>query len=312
VDTRTIRPSQKLVVPEPAAKAPVDAPAIKAARPFSSLVQVDVSARSHPGRVRDRNEDHFFIGRIGRSLDTLLTNLPDGSVPLRAEEVGYTLIVADGMGGHAAGEIASSMAISTLVSLSLDAPAWIMRIDETVLPELASRIRQRVHDVNALLIEHSKKYETLRGMGTTLTAFRSIGRDALVFHVGDSRAYLLRAGHLHRLTRDHTYAQLLVDTGAMPEDAEDLDRLRHILTNAVGGRSEDVHLDVDMVRLCDGDRVLLCSDGLTDLVEDELMAGVMGTGPASEVCERLVDLALDRGGRDNITAIVGVYTLPQC
>ena len=112
-------------------------------------------------------------------------------------------------------------------------------------------------------------------MGTTLTAARSLGRDLMITHVGDSRAYLLRAGGLHRLTRDHTYAQLLVDTGQLAPGDVAGSRHRHVLTNALGGSNEDVQVDTDRLQLEDGDRLLLCSDGLTDLVDDETMTRIL-------------------------------------
>jgi serine/threonine protein phosphatase PrpC len=146
-------------------------------------------------------------------------------------------------------------------------------------------------------------------MGSTLTAARSFGRDLLIVHVGDSRAYLLRAGRLERLTRDHTYAQMLIDTGQVSANDVTLSGVRHILVNALGGSVEHVAVDVDLLRLEDGDRLLLCSDGLTDCIDDTTMATSLdGAQPSGEICQRLVQLALDRGGRDNITAIVATFT----
>src|SRR6185503_1791544 len=98
--------------------------------PFSSLIRIDVDARSHPGHHRTNNEDHFLVTRLGRTLETLITSLPAGDVPARRDEVNYVMIVADGMGGHAAGEIASRMAISALISLALDVPDWILKVDD--------------------------------------------------------------------------------------------------------------------------------------------------------------------------------------
>ena len=280
-----------------------------AAPPFSSTVHVDVSGLSHPGKVRPRNEDHFIVTRIGRYLETALTSLPPGEVPERAEEVGYAMIVADGMGGHAGGELASRMAISGLVKLVLAMPDWIFRIDETVQSEATERSQRRLRDLNALLIEHGRQDPEFRGMGTTLTAARSMGRHLQVVHVGDSRAYLLRGGWLHRLTRDHTYVQLLLDSGQLtPEEAEDFGA-RHVLVNALGGFDEDVEVDVDHLQLASGDRLLLCSDGLTDLVDDDGIRQVLMECPISaDACRRLVDLALERGGKDNVTVVLAGYT----
>jgi protein phosphatase len=119
---------------------------------------------------------------------------------------------------------------------------------------------------------------------------------------------LFRAGRLKRLTRDHTYAQMLIDTGqASPGDAT-LSRLRHILTNALGGSDAHVDVDIDLLRLEDGDRLLLCSDGLTDCVDDDTIAATLdGAHTSNEACGRLLQRALDGGGRDNITVIVGAF-----
>ena len=193
-------------------------------------------------------------------------------MPARADEVNYVMVVADGMGGHAAGEIASRLAISALVGLALQIPDWIFRADEEHAPEMERRARQAVQQVGSMLVERGRQDASLRGMGSTLTAARSCGRDLLIVHVGDSRAYLLRAGRLERLTKDHTYAQMLMDTGQVSPNDMTLSGVRHILTNALGGSVEHVEVDVDLLRLEDGDRLLLCSDGLTDCVDDDTIA----------------------------------------
>jgi PPM family protein phosphatase len=286
--------------------------AVATAQPFSSLVRIDVSALSHPGHRRPNNEDHFLVARLGRTLQTLITSLPAGDVPERTEEVNYVMVVADGMGGHAAGEIASRMAISALVSLALDLPDWIFKVDEEHAREIERRSRTYVQEVGAMLVERGQRDPALRGMGTTLTAARSLGRELLITHVGDSRAYLLRAGGLHRLTRDHTYAQLLVDSGQLAAGEVAGSRHRHVLTNALGGSTEDVQVDTDRLQLEDDDRVLLCSDGLTDLVDDGAITGILLEATrSSDACERLVQRALDNGGGDNVTVIVAAYQLPE-
>ena len=232
-------------------------------------------------------------------------------MPERADEINYVMVVADGMGGHAAGEVASQMAISALISLALDIPDWFFKVDPEHAPEIERRARHAVQQVAAKVVARGRQDEALRGMGSTLTAARSFGDDLLIVHVGDSRAYLCRAGGLHRLTKDHTYAQLLVDTGQLTADEAAVSRMRHVLTNVLGGSDDEVQVDVDLLRLEDGDRLLLCSDGLTDLVADDTIATTLsGLQRSSEACSRLVQLALDGGGRDNVTVIVAGYTLP--
>jgi protein phosphatase len=272
-------------------------------------VQVDVSGLSHPGKVRARNEDHFLVTRIGRYVETVITSLPAGALNQRTEEVGYAMILADGMGGHAGGELASRMAITGLVKLAFARPDWIFRLDETVAADLTERSQQRFRDLNTLLINRGERDGDLRGMGTTLTAIRNMGRHLHIVHVGDSRAYLLRGNRLHRLTRDHTYVQLLIDTGQLSEKEAIGFSGRHLLVNALGGSSEDVEVDVDQAELANGDRVLMCSDGLTDLVDDDEIRRVLAERHESkQACQRLLDLALERGGKDNVTVVTATYT----
>ena len=279
--------------------------------PLSSLVRIDVAAQSHPGHCRANNEDHFLVTRLSRTLQTLITSLPSGDVAPVTEEVNYAMIVADGMGGHAAGEVASRMALSALVALALDTPDWILRADDGYQWTIEDRAREGVRRIGTLIVDTGRREKVLRGMGTTLTAARSLGRDLVVTHVGDSRAYLFRGGTLYRLTRDHTYAQQLVDAGMLAPADVATSGYAHVLTNAVGGSSRDVHVDTDHVLLEDGDRLLLCSDGLTDLVDDEAISAILRERTTSQdACARLVQLALDNGGRDNVTVIVAAYTIP--
>jgi protein phosphatase len=279
--------------------------------PMSSLVRVDVSALSHKGHHRENNEDHFLVTKASRSLQTITTSLPEGDVPAQAEEVNYVMVVADGMGGHAAGEVASRMAIATLIKMALEVPDWILRVDDGYIRQIKQRSRSRVQKIGAMIVEQGQRDPALKGMGTTLTLARSMGRDLMITHVGDSRAYLLRGKKLHRLTRDHTYAQLLVDIGELAPDDVANSQHRHVLTNALGGSTEDVHVDTDRAVLSDGDRLLLCSDGLTDLVDDDTILRLLRDAAASKAaCERLVQEALDRGGRDNVTVIVAEFRMP--
>ena len=248
-------------------------------QPFSSQVRIDVSGLSHVGLLRANNEDQFYIARMSRALETMSTSLAETEVPARAEEVNYAMVLADGMGGHAAGEVASRMAISMLISLVLELPNWILKVDDDAAHEMEKRSRSIVRKVGAIMFKEGHDHAELRGMGSTLTIARSLGRDLLIIHVGDSRAYLLRAGKLNRLTRDHTYAQMLVDCGRL--DACDLadSGVRHILTNALGGSTADVDVDVDLLQLENGDRLMLCSDGLSDLVDDEAITKTLMAKP---------------------------------
>jgi PPM family protein phosphatase len=276
---------------------------------FAESVLVDAAGLTHPGLVRATNEDHFLIARLGRYFETVSTSLPQVDLPGRADEAGYSLIVADGMGGHAAGEVASRLAIRGIVRLALALPDWIVRLDDNTVEAAAARAQGRFENLNAMVFEHGQQNPEWRGMGCTLTAARNLGRVLQIAHVGDSRAYLLRAGKLHQLTRDHTYVQMLVDSGLLSQEAAAESKARHVLVNAVGGSAEGVQVDVERVPLANGDRVLLCSDGLTDAVNDDVIKAVLAEGTtAAAACEALIDRALAGGGHDNITVIVAGYT----
>jgi protein phosphatase len=287
--------------------------------PFSSLVEVDAAGLSHAGCVRPSNEDHFLICRFGRYLQAVQTNLPDLAETSRFDERGYGFVVADGMGGNAAGEVASSQAIHILINLVLYTPDWVLRLDEAALTdEVLRRASERYRKVNQALGEQAAASPQLRGFGTTMTLAASVGADLFVAHLGDSRAYLLRRDTLYRLTRDHTMAQRLADAGIISQEKAATHRLRHVLTAFLGDNEEDVQPDVQKLRIEDGDLLLLCTDGMTDLVRDEDLAACLAgeeTGEpcgesSAQICQRLVDRALSSGGKDNVTVIVAQYRLP--
>ncbi len=276
--------------------------------PISSRVQVDLAALSNRGLVRSNNEDHYLIVRAHRALETLMTNLPRGCVPDRFTEVVYCLLVADGMGGMAAGEVASQTAISTLVNIFLHAPAWTMRLGERGIEELMERMSARYRQIDAVLRERAERDPNLSGMGTTMTLAMSFGRDLVLTHIGDSRAYILRAGELHQLTRDQTLAQALADRGVISQEETATHGLRHVLTSALGGGEANTEPQVQHVVLKENDQLLLCTDGLTDIVDDTIIGNVLRMAASSEdACAALVEAALRNGGKDNVTVALARY-----
>jgi protein phosphatase len=275
-------------------------------------VQVDLGALSHPGKVRPNNEDNYLVASFERSMKALLTSLREGDIPHHYADTGYGMLVADGMGGAAGGEVASRTAISGLIELALRTPDWIMRLDEELAKEVLQRLSQRIKAVEATLIEKARIDPSLSGMGTTLTIACSVGANLLIAHVGDSRAYLFRQGQLYRLTRDHTWAQALVNTGAISPEAVDTHPMRHVLTHVVGSEGGRAFADLSILRLADGDQVLLCTDGLTDLVSEAAIEQSLAIErPAAQTCRALVEMALEGGGRDNITVVLARYRIVQ-
>src|SRR5205085_12359559 len=172
----------------------------------SQPVQVDLGAMSHTGKVRPGNEDHYLVAAFERSMKALLTSLREGDIPYHYADTAYGMMVADGMGGAAGGQVASRTAISALIELALRTPDWIMRLTKELAEEVLQRLNQRIKQAEAILIEKAGRDPSLLGMGTTMTVAVSQGANLVIAHVGDSRAYLLRNGQLHRLTCDHTVA----------------------------------------------------------------------------------------------------------
>ena len=281
-------------------------------RPFSSLVKVDIGAISDTGKVRPVNEDHFLVGQSGRYLDVTMTNLPEGSTPLRSDETAYGMVVADGMGGAAAGEVASREAISDLINLVLDLPDWILRLDEQTTKVAMTRAAYRYKQVDAALTKRAEADPRLSGMGTTMTVAFSLGADLIVTHVGDSRAYLLRKGRLQQLTRDQTLVQALIDIGEITPEEANSHPMRHILTQALGQHKGKVQVEVQRIRLNHDDWLLLCTDGLTEMVPDDQILKLLDQPQSAEAaCKKLVDLALKNGGKDNVTVIAAHYQFPD-
>ncbi|HET9233584.1 MAG TPA: protein phosphatase 2C domain-containing protein [Candidatus Eisenbacteria bacterium] len=278
---------------------------------FISQVVVDAAGLSHVGRVRTNNEDHFLISRMGRFMEVEHTNIPKEMQPERFEECFYGMIVADGVGGGAAGEVASRTAIRSLVDMAATSPNWIFRLDDDQLVnDLRARLRTRAGQIHDELIRTAKSDPSLKGFGTTMTIALSVGNVLFLSHIGDSRAYLFRQGVLQQLTHDHTLAQELTDKGFTSQDGVPVERFRHVLTQALTDRAGAVEPEVITIDLEDKDRVLLCTDGLTDMVEDSAIADVLAEPVSSaDVCRMLVERALESGGTDNVTVALTSYRI---
>jgi protein phosphatase len=272
----------------------------------SAAVAVRVGAKSHPGSVRKNNEDCYLVSRFGRSLETQFTNLPEDYAPPPHHEIGYGMLVADGMGGPAAGEVASRSAIQGLVQMVLDTPDWILCAQGLYLEAVMARMAERFREIDRMLFERSRETPAHLGMGTTLTLACNLGLDLLVCHVGDSRAYLYRDGRLQQLTRDMTLIQDLIETGVVDPEERRFHRMRHVLTQCLGAGIAQP--DVCYRRLHDKDRLLLCTDGLTEMLHDTQIADVLRhVADVEEACLTLVDYALAAGGRDNVTAALADF-----
>jgi protein phosphatase len=265
---------------------------------------IDFAALSDAGSVRPNNEDQYIVCRLCKSLEVLDTSLPGRGNDTTAQRDGYLLLVADGMGGAAAGEYASALVVEGVRRYMLQTAKWFFSLDDPDENVRVRLLRESLERLDRELLDAGLRDPSLAGMGTTLTAAGIVHDEVFVVHVGDSRVYLYSAGRLERLTRDHTVAQQLLDAGLIgPEEAKS-HRLRHVLTNVVGG-SPGVKGEIVKLRLSDGDRLLLCTDGLNDMVTDDRIAEILHSEPRpAGACRALVQEALRNGGCDNVTVIV--------
>jgi len=264
-------------------------------------VRVEFGARSEPGRLQPQNEDHYLIMQTARHQETLTSNLPENEIPPRFDEFAYAMLVADGL-GHAGG-IASRLAITTFVNLAVYFGRWNVRVDEPTAEEIMRRAEHFYRDIDSALVQASKYRPT--GLQTTLTAVYTAGDELFFAHVGHSRAYLFRKDELLQLTRDHAIAG-----DPATEDAGV--GAHHPLTEAIGrSGASGPRIDVERVGLVDGDIVLLCTNGLTDAVDDARIAEVLRSHqPPDDLCRELVSLARASGGDDDATALIASYAIP--
>jgi protein phosphatase len=281
-------------------------------RVAKSALEVELHAVSHPGKVRAANEDHYLALRVGRSMDALATNLPPEDLPRRVEEQGWVLVVADGIGGRAAGERASRRAITSLIEVATRVPNWVLHLDKEYAEDILERAGAYFAKVDAVLEREAEDDPSLSGMGTTLTSVCLLDRDLVLTHVGDSRAYRFREGELQRLTHDQTMAQALADAGVIAERDVDTHQQRHILTGALGAAAGVPQVQIGRHRLLDGDRVLVASDGLTEMVPELAIREILSANADPKAAaEALLAAALDAGGTDNVTVIVANCRLPK-
>lgn len=235
------------------------------------------------GRTRPINEDGYYISEYSREYDTMYA------------------IVADGMGGHKAGEVASSLAIEQISS-------YINRgfcVDMSVA-ELKDLLVTAVKHANRAIFEKSKEDPSCLGMGTTMTLCFLVGERGVVAHVGDSRAYLLRGGSLHQVTTDHSLVNELVMKGQISAEEAANHPQKNVITRALG-TDAGVEIDLYEFKIQPDDLLLLCSDGLSNMLSDSELAELMARGrgkPLSDMAKQLVDAANEKGGLDNITAVL--------
>ena len=267
--------------------------------------QIDAWGVTHQGKVRDTNQDHFFVGALARGVTVDATSIDEaGRNVLHAERLASLAMVADGVGSRKGGEEAARIAVQELVS-KVSEFYYEADYQESEDPEVFTRLlHEAALSCHESLLERAEAVGDERRFATTLTLFLGLWPHAYLLQVGDSRCYILRGGELTQITRDQTVAQELVDSGSLTQTLANKTRWANVLSSSIGG--DEAAPVVTRVTRDWGNVVLLCSDGLTKHVPDErIKERLMHFTDARETCERLVQDALDGGGTDNVTVIVG-------
>lgn len=283
-----------------------DADTVDLPAPVKQLA-ADCFGISDRGRCRSNNEDQFLIARLDKALQILQTSPPQHDIR-HSTDNSYLLVVADGIGGAAAGEEASALALTTVEDYVLDTLKWFACCQQRDDNEIVEEFRTAISQAHQRVCYQAQLRPEQRGMGSTLTLAHSVNDTLFVAHVGDSRAYLFHEGNLHQLTRDHTLVEDLVRQGAIKPEETANHRWRHVISSSLGGTSKQIRIDIHRLKINAGDVVLLCSDGLTEMVTAEVIGNVLrDAGSPERWCHQLVELANAAGGKDNITVVLARF-----
>lgn len=259
---------------------------------------------THRGKVRASNQDHFLIATLHKMMQVRSTSLPNPELlEMPGERLATLIMVADGVGGANAGEEASRAALESVAMYVTETMQCYYRADPQDAVAFEDALRAGAAACHAAVVGRASSNAELRGMATTLTLGLGVWPSLFFLQVGDSRAYQLRDRKLHRLTRDQTLAQDLVDTGVLKPSDLARSPLSHVLSSAIGAEWKPV---VSKVALDRSTTILMCTDGLTKHVPDEKIEQRLNTIRSSEeICQTLLDDALGAGGTDNITVLCG-------
>jgi PPM family protein phosphatase len=284
-------------------------PAAAAAKYFVHAATADLSfdfgAATHKGLRRAENQDHYIILRRTRTQQLLFTNVPTEELALPADE-SYAMAVADGMGGTGCGSLASQIAIKSAWEIAGRATSWIMKLQNLNSAELGERVEGFVYLMQQAFVHEFTANPQFGNSGTTWTSAYFVSGFAVVAQIGDSPCFLWRDGTMRRISVDHTIEQEFISAGVAPDIAG---KFSHMLTRCLGCESQNARPDVHFLRLKPADQLLICSDGLTDMVaEPKIAECIDNSANAQAACDALIQLALDGGGRDNITAVLARAT----
>lgn len=259
------------------------------------------------GKLRSSNEDHFVVVELARTLAVRRTSIPQAKAQYSSNR-GHIFLVADGMGGHESGEVASALSIVSIESFLLNTLKRFFNIqgsdEHTVMKDFQSALLE----ADAKIFEEAVQHPEFIGMGTTLTMAFAVNWKLFLAHAGDSRCYLFSKNHLRQLTHDHTVVAELVRRNVLSPAEAATSPFRNVVTNVLGGHKPGVLVELHKLDLEPDDVILLCSDGLTEMVNEEAISVILREEvEVQKACEQLIAQANANGGKDNITAIVARF-----
>ena len=267
--------------------------------------EIDVHGLTHIGKVRQTNQDHFLISSLRKRMDVYMTSLPGvGQLPAETERLAFLMMVADGVGGTARGEEASRRAVEAVTRYLTHSMHCYYTADSADDATFAKSLQEAALQCHAELLADSESSEARKSMATTLTLLLGVWPRAYLLQVGDSRYYMLRKGELIQVSRDQTMAEDLLDHAVMTRAQASSTRWANVLSSAIGGPEarpvvSAIQNDWNYVHM-------LCSDGLTKHVPNErIRERLLTMTSARQVCQDLLQDALDDGGTDNITVLIG-------
>ncbi|MEI8212424.1 MAG: protein phosphatase 2C domain-containing protein [Planctomycetota bacterium] len=275
-----------------------------------NAIRVESFGLTDRGMVRPENQDQFLIAELSRVMRLRSSSFPlePGSL-LSGDTLGYLFMVADGMGGHRAGNEASTLAIQYFLASILNRVRWDTPAKAGDDSRLVDDLREMLHEAHDLLVKKSEREKSLSGMGTTLTMAYVVWPRMVVVHAGDTRCYLLRGGKFRLLTEDHTLAEEMMKRGQLDRQSAERSPWSNVLSNALGANADMVHAEIARVDLTDGDVIFMCSDGLNKHVDDDRIAkALLHASTIPDAVSYLVQLANEAGGTDNITALAAKWT----